>query len=122
LHRELALLVESGLSVEEALAAATSLAGESLGVAGLGRIEVGAPADLLVLREDPTRSLATLGGIEAVVAGGRLYPIERLRAALDEGSRYFDRRVVDLPLWAVARIGLEVARHSSARVDLEVAP
>lgn len=114
LHRELALLVGSGLSAEEALAAATSVAGESLGIEALGRLEVGAPADLLVLREDPTRDLAALDTIEAVVARGRLYPIETLRAALDEERRYFDRSVVDLPLRAVSYFGMEIARRSFA--------
>ena len=122
LHRELELLVDSGLSVEEALAAATSVAGTSLGVKGLGRIEVGAPADLLVFREDPTRDLAALGALEVVIAGGRRYPIAALRAALEEQRRYFDRTVVDLPLRAAARFGIEAAKRSFGRAHAETAP
>ncbi len=119
LHRELALLVESGLSIEEALAAATWRAGESLGVEGLGRLEVGAPADLLVLREDPTRDLAALGTLEMVIADGRPYRIEPLRAALDRQRDYFDRAAVDLPLRAAARIGMAIARQSFTRTHGE---
>lgn len=115
LRRELELIVESGFSAEEALAAATWGAGESLGVAGLGRIEVGAPADLLVLREDPTRDLAALSSLDAVIADGRLYPIEALRGAAEEQRRFFERWIVDLPLRAVARAGIEIARRSFAR-------
>lgn len=122
LHRELALLAESGLSAEEALAAATWVAGESLAVEGLGRMEVGAPADLIVLRADPTRDPAALDIIEAVIAGGRLYPIESLRAALEQERRYFDRAAVDLPLRAAARVGFEVARRSFGRAHPEPSP
>jgi cytosine/adenosine deaminase-related metal-dependent hydrolase len=122
LRRELALLVASGLSNEEALAAATWVAGESLGVPGLGRLEVGAPADLLVLREDPTRDLAALGTLEAVVADGRLYAIEELREAADEQRAYFERAVVDVPLRAAARAGIAIARRSFASGHPEALP
>jgi cytosine/adenosine deaminase-related metal-dependent hydrolase len=115
LHRELELLVGSGLSIEEALAAATWVAGESLGIAGLGRLEVGAPADLLLLRDDPTRDLAALDTLEAVIADGRLYSIAELRAAVDQQRSYFDRTIVDLPLRAGAGVGLELARRAFAR-------
>lgn len=51
----------------------------------LGTIEPGAPADLLVLREDPTRSLAALSTLEAVIADGRFYS----KRALDDAvARY----------------------------------
>jgi imidazolonepropionase-like amidohydrolase len=119
LHREVTLLVASGLSIEEALAAATWVAGEALGVPGLGRIEVGAPADLIVLREDPTRDLAALETIEAVVSAGRLYSAESLRAAVDEDRRYFERTAVDLAYRAAARAALELAERSFARAQLE---
>jgi len=114
-HRELELLVESGLDVEEALAAATWVAGESLGKPGLGRLEVGAPADLIVLREDPTRKLANLLTIEAVVADGRWYPVEALRSALKTEQSYFERAAVDLPLRALAHGAMRISRSSYAR-------
>lgn len=122
LWRELALLHEAGLSTEEALASATTVAGASLGVAGLGRIEVGAPADLIVLREDPTCDLAALATLEAVIADGRLYPIETLRAALAEQQRYFDRAVVETALGLAARAAFEVGQQSYTRADSEPAP
>jgi len=79
LHEELAHLVDAGLSPEEAWVAASRGAGAALGVPNLGHITPGAPADLLIFRDDPTRDLAALDSLEAVVAAGRLYP----RAALD---------------------------------------
>ena len=42
----------------------------------------GAPADLLVFREDPTRDLAALESLELVVADGRVYTRAQLDAAL----------------------------------------
>jgi adenine deaminase len=76
LHEELRLLVEAGIPVEEVWALATRGAGEFLGVPLLGTVQVGAPADLLLFRDDPTLDLAALATLEAVVSGGRLYSKE----------------------------------------------
>jgi len=91
LHEEIALLHEAGLSGEEALAAATTWAAEALGVEGLGRIEPGAPADLLVLRSDPVESIEAGAPLDiaAVVSDGRLYPIADLEAALRAHEHFF---------------------------------
>lgn len=120
LQRELELLVASGLSIEEALAEATGGAGDALASDGLGHLVIGAPADLLILREDPTRDLAALRTLEAVVADGRLYPIAWLQAALEEQRRYFERTGVDLAYSAVGRITLAIARRSFARTHDEL--
>jgi imidazolonepropionase-like amidohydrolase len=82
MHEELRLLVAAGLGVEETWAAATRGAGESLGVDGLGVVRPGAPADLLVFRDDPTVDLRALSTLQAVVAQGRLYPRADLEAAI----------------------------------------
>lgn len=101
LHRELHLLVAAGLSPEDAWAAATTTAGAFLGrgaLPGLGRIEPGAPADLLVFREDPTEDLADLAHLatlEAVVAAGRLYPREAFETQLRRYRKYADGVVFD---------------------------
>lgn len=87
LHQELHEFVAAGFSAEEALAAATRGNGAALPLKGLGTLEPGAPADLLVLRGDPTRDLAALSTLEAVVADGRLYPKGRLDEAV---ARYRD--------------------------------
>jgi imidazolonepropionase-like amidohydrolase len=88
LHEELALLVEAGLEPEEALEAATRRAGEALDVPKLGALEVGAPADLLVFREDPTRDLAALATLDAVLAQGRLYQTDDLEQAIAQMSAH----------------------------------
>jgi len=70
---ELDELGSAGIDPEDVWAIATSEAGHSLGLAGLGRLEVGAPADLLFLRANPAEGLDAFGEIEAVLADGRLY-------------------------------------------------
>jgi len=53
-HTELELLVRSGLTPREALAAATSNYSERFGWRELGLVEAGRRADLLILAADPT--------------------------------------------------------------------
>lgn len=80
LHRELAELVAGGWTPFEALVAATATARQVLGFEG-GTVVPGAPADLLVLRTDPTVDVGALDDIETVVLGGVAWPRETLRTA-----------------------------------------
>jgi imidazolonepropionase-like amidohydrolase len=91
LREELAALVGAGFTPEEVLAAATRGAGEALRVPDLGRLVPGAAADVALYRDDPTRDLAALASLEAVIAGGRLYPAEDLRRAADALRAHADR-------------------------------
>jgi imidazolonepropionase-like amidohydrolase len=112
LHGELRELIAAGLTPEEAWVAATRAPGEMLarrGLPGLGTLAPGAPADLLVFRDDPTRDLAALGALEAVVADGRLYP----RAVLE---RELARRRAYAGGWLFDRISVSVARRMLARL------
>ncbi|MGH7894264.1 MAG: amidohydrolase family protein [Candidatus Binatia bacterium] len=104
LHEELRLLVQAGLTPEEAWVAATRDAGVSLGRPGLGTVAVGAPADLLVFRADPTRDLANLGTLEGVVAQGRFYPRAMLDAAVARYRAAFDGPVADAVSMALTRL------------------
>ena len=74
LHRELELLVASGLSPQAALAAATSAATVALVGQGewLGTIEPGRIADLVVLAADPLRSITGLKPVDLVIRDGRV--------------------------------------------------
>jgi hypothetical protein len=73
---------------------------------------VGAPADLLVLRADPRHDLAALDTIEAVIAGGRLYTVDELRAALDMQLRYFERPVVSSAFRLAAGVAFGLGRRA----------
>jgi imidazolonepropionase-like amidohydrolase len=74
---ELRLLVEAGLRPEQAVAAATSLAADHLGLAGAGRVAPGAPADLLLVDGDPLADLAALSRVRLVTREGHLAPNSR---------------------------------------------
>ncbi len=72
LHEELELLVGAGLSNEEALASATRLPAEWLGVAGdRGTIEPGKRADLVLLDADPLANIANTRRIAGVFLSGK---------------------------------------------------
>jgi adenine deaminase len=105
LLEEMALFVEAGIGVEQVWKLATSDAGDRLGISGLGRIEAGAPADILLFRRDPTEAIGNLSSLEAVVAAGRLYRIADLNRALRSSHAYFNSPLIK-PL---ARRGAERA-------------
>jgi len=90
LHRELRLFERAGLTAEEALAVSMVASADAFGVPRLGRIERGAPAELVIFRDDPTRSLDALDSIAGVVREGRLYTREALDAQLDRYRSHFD--------------------------------
>jgi imidazolonepropionase-like amidohydrolase len=69
---ELQYLTEAGLSIEQALAAATSLAGQQLGLAPLGTLVPGAPADVIGIPGDPAQDLKNLEYPSLVIAGGEV--------------------------------------------------
>jgi len=71
LHRELAAMVDAGLSPAAALRAATVDAGRWMGREGrTGAVAPGYDADLLILEEDPLADIAATRKIAAVVRGG----------------------------------------------------
>lgn len=67
---EVELLVDAGLTPREALVAATRAGGELLGHDQAGRIEVGMPADLVLVHGDPLSDARALWRVWAVYQGG----------------------------------------------------
>ena len=97
LRREIEALRAAGLPNMAALRSATvvprdylrSLPGQGSALgwkAQFGTVEPGARADLLLLSADPSRDLSALEGIDAVIAGGRLYDSARLAAMLRDAA------------------------------------
>jgi imidazolonepropionase-like amidohydrolase len=73
LHRELALLVQSGLTPLAAIQAATIRPAEFIGkLDQYGSIEPGKAADLLILDTNPLGDIANTKRISAVLLGGKL--------------------------------------------------
>lgn len=83
LHRELALLVEAGLTPMDALRAATVNPAKFLGEADtLGTIEPGKTANLVLLEANPLDNIGNTRRIDAVVLNGRYFPKSALRMML----------------------------------------
>jgi imidazolonepropionase-like amidohydrolase len=81
LHDELELLIQSGLTTEEALSSATRLSAQWLGIdSQIGTIEVGKLADLVLLDENPMDDIKNTRKIAAVIVNGKL--LEKVK--LDE--------------------------------------
>ena len=75
LHRELAILVQSGLTPEEALASATALPARAFGLADRGRVSPGARADLVLVDGDPTVNISDTLRIAMIWKNG--YAVDR---------------------------------------------
>jgi imidazolonepropionase-like amidohydrolase len=108
LYRELRLFVDAGFTPEEALALSMRDSAEYLGVLSLGLLKPGAPAELLIFREDPTQSLDALDSLAGVVRDGRLYPRDVLDAQLARYRAHFDAPlfnaiVTPLVRWTLAK-------------------
>jgi imidazolonepropionase-like amidohydrolase len=69
-RRELALMVEYGLTPAEAIQAATAASADLLGRTDAGRLAPDAVADLLIVAGDPTVDIAALADVTAVWQGG----------------------------------------------------
>ena len=110
LHRELRLWVDAGFSPEQALRASAHDSAADLGVPGLGELRPGAPAELLILRADPTRDLAALDGIAGVVRDGRLYTREMLDAQLARYRARYDGALYDTVVTPMVRRILAATR------------
>ena len=67
---ELELYVRHGMSPQAALHAATAAAADLLDLVDLGRLDVGAIADLLVVDGDPLTDIGSLRGPRLVIYGG----------------------------------------------------
>lgn len=74
LHGELALLVAAGLTIEEALASATSVPARVLSLEGRGRIAPGARADLVLVEGDVRADIHLTRHITLVLHAGHEVP------------------------------------------------
>ena len=84
LHRELQLLVESGLTPYEAVRAATVVPASFLGKEGeFGTIAIGKRADLLLVEDNPLENIGHLRTLVGVMARGKWISRSQLEQMLD---------------------------------------
>ncbi|HEY3504479.1 MAG TPA: amidohydrolase family protein [Actinocatenispora sp.] len=80
--RELEFMVEAGMPVADALRAATVRPAEWLGADDrLGTVQAGRQADLIALRDDPTRDVSALRTLHLVMKAGRIFRDDTALAA-----------------------------------------
>jgi imidazolonepropionase-like amidohydrolase len=88
IHRELELLVESGLSNFEALQAGTKNAGAIINRMGrdgnFGTMEIGQRADMLLLKENPLENVSHTRNRVGVMTRGKWYTQEQLDKKVEE--------------------------------------
>jgi imidazolonepropionase-like amidohydrolase len=78
--REMELLVESGLSPLEAITAATGTAAAFLYQSDrFGTLRAGLQADIVVLKDDPSRDIKAIRSLERVMIAGKWVDVERYR-------------------------------------------
>jgi imidazolonepropionase-like amidohydrolase len=87
LHDELGLLVETGLSPGEALAASTREAARLMSSTDWGTIAAGRSADLVLLQANPLDAIANTRRVEGVMLRGRWVSGEDRRGILDAIAR-----------------------------------
>ena len=124
-HRELALLVDAGLTPYQALAAATREAGAFVAAIDdeerFGRIAPGQRADLLLVEGDPLTDLGALGRIRGVMARGvwrTAEDLDRMRAerARDYATLHARVRAID-SIMDRGEIDAAMERHEAARAE-----
>ncbi len=80
LHTELELLVNAGLTPEDAIETATRNTAQLLGADSLGLVAPGKLADLVVLKANPLTDIRNTRSVERVMVRGQLYLADSLRA------------------------------------------
>ncbi len=72
LHREMELYVDAGLTPMQAIQTATKNSAEFLQEDGLGTIEPGKLADLIIVRENPLANIKNTKSVEVVIQDGQV--------------------------------------------------
>ena len=108
LHDELSLLVDAGLEPAAALASATSVAADVLGLDDAGRIRPGSVANMVAVGGDPLDDICVLSDVRLVLRRGQVVDFEALAA---NASRLFSRAPED----PFSRLMIDFAKPAGGR-------
>lgn len=106
LHAEMKLFENAGIPTAVVLRMATRDAALALGEEDLGVIRKGAVADLLVCTADPTKNLAALQSMRAIVHRGAIYSAGNLWDELPDRLRTHNRSFVRFGAAVLARLAM----------------
>jgi imidazolonepropionase-like amidohydrolase len=120
LARELALYVEAGIPVLDALATATRTAADVLGRPDLGRLEPGALADVVVVDGDATTDIGALSHPSRVYRGGEL--VDRAALALPAKTSLVRKPTTNVGKGGTCLAASECASHLTCDFDLRCVP
>jgi imidazolonepropionase-like amidohydrolase len=118
LHEELRLLVDAGLTPEEALEVSMVATAAAMRIPELGTLAPGAPADLVLFARDPTEDLAHLDTIVAVVSQGRIFSRETLEAQRALYQARYAEVGPDVVMPALARVGVRLLLFLATEGDV----
>ena len=83
IHREMKMMMESGLTPLEVLRSATVNGARALGLADqAGEVEAGRLADLVILDADPLEDIGNLTKVYRTIKGGVVYDPEALMESI----------------------------------------
>lgn len=105
LHGELALLVQAGLTPQQALVAATSAPAARFGIADRGRIAPGLRADLVLVDGNPLDDITATRRIDTVWKNGARVERTKPAAAAQAGAVPDDTRISDFETGLDASFG-----------------
>jgi len=89
LHLQIEILEKAMGSYETALQAATAVNGHHIDDGKIGRVAVGAYADMLIFENDPGRGSEATKRWHFLIVGGRLYTKEYIDRAVERYDRHF---------------------------------
>lgn len=118
LHKELAFLVESGLTPMEALAAATLHPAQFMRLDDkLGTVEVGKLADLVLVDADPRKDIGNAHKINTVIKDGRVFDQDDIHQLFADLRTAYATNAQDggvLVFGGTGRLGSEIVKDLAA--------
>ena len=115
LHLEMARLADAFASNEAALEAATAVNGRHIAPGQIGQIVPGARADILLLKEDPTKDLTALRRWRIEIADGRRYDRATVDRWVEGYRRHFHGWLYTHAMDALMAIAVSQFRHAEDR-------
>lgn len=113
-QRGLELLVQAGLSPENAIRVATSNGADFMRLSDVGRIAPGYRADIVVLQGDPTQNIANIRKVETVFKGGVAHdPAPLIAAAHGQVGAFEISQLLTWPVFmGVSLVAVFVVRRT----------